>query len=202
MVLKTKVFTLNDENHNKDTSDETNSEDHVTMNNTDDNTEETGIAMVSLGDGCETTKNIADTSSMLFHNDFHNDEESSNDIPENTCSICLSELQEGDIVGDIPCGHVFHKDCLKEWLHKNNHCPICRAPNIASYPILTPARRETTETAAAEIGAASNNEDGGRSNDDIYVAHPSVGNIPFAVLREVTTTNENSQASVTQDVSA
>jgi hypothetical protein len=58
------------------------------------------------------------------------------DVPDNTCSICLSELEEGDWVGDIPCGHFFHKDCLKEWLFKNNHCPICRMAGIASHPVV------------------------------------------------------------------
>merc|ERR1712008_318106 len=35
------------------------------------------------------------------------------EIGENVCSICLGEIEEGDLVGDIPCGHIFHKDCLK-----------------------------------------------------------------------------------------
>ena len=59
------------------------------------------------------------------------------DVPDNnTCSICLCELEEGDWVGDIPCDHLFHKDCLKEWLVKNNHCPICRMTGIASHPVV------------------------------------------------------------------
>ena len=57
------------------------------------------------------------------------------EIGDNVCSICLCELEEGDLVGDIQCGHYFHKECLKEWLVKNNHCPICRMPGIASHPI-------------------------------------------------------------------
>jgi len=45
------------------------------------------------------------------------------------CSICLDD--EGD-EGDwrvLPCKHVFHKECLREWfcqwLHQNS-CPLCR----------------------------------------------------------------------------
>ncbi|OEU14457.1 hypothetical protein FRACYDRAFT_165323, partial [Fragilariopsis cylindrus CCMP1102] len=47
-------------------------------------------------------------------------------LTDNLCSICLCELVDGDIVGDIPCNHYFHKDCLKEWLMKSNLCPFCR----------------------------------------------------------------------------
>jgi hypothetical protein len=51
---------------------------------------------------------------------------------EKTCAICLSEIENGDIVGDIPCHHVFHKDCLKSWLQRCNRCPLCQQEGIAS----------------------------------------------------------------------
>lgn len=41
------------------------------------------------------------------------------------CAICLADLQEGDVVGDIPCQHCFHRECLKVWLQKQNRCPLC-----------------------------------------------------------------------------
>jgi hypothetical protein len=55
------------------------------------------------------------------------------------CAICLDRLEQGDVVGDIPCEHVFHKDCLKDWLRKKNRCPLCQrsdvaTPNIQSMP--------------------------------------------------------------------
>jgi hypothetical protein len=75
------------------------------------------------------------------------------DVPDNTCSICLCELEEGDWVGDIPCGHLFHKDCLKEWLVKNNHCPICRMTEIATHPVVAAANvRHEPQEQAAEPG--------------------------------------------------
>lgn len=50
----------------------------------------------------------------------------------NSCAICLVEIEEGDIVGDIPCHHVFHKECLKSWLQRSNRCPLCQQEGIAS----------------------------------------------------------------------
>lgn len=47
-----------------------------------------------------------------------------NESPE--CSVCLDDLQIGATALRIPCGHLFHEDCVKEWLKKSNECPVCR----------------------------------------------------------------------------
>lgn len=47
------------------------------------------------------------------------------------CSICLENYRTGQRVGLLSCGHVFHKDCVYNWL--NNYqktCPLCRANNV------------------------------------------------------------------------
>ena len=43
------------------------------------------------------------------------------------CSICLNDIKANSSVV-TPCGHLFHQDCLSEWLYTaNKHtCPICR----------------------------------------------------------------------------
>lgn len=42
------------------------------------------------------------------------------------CSICFvsGKRSEHDI---LPCGHVFHTDCILPWFRSNNTCPTCRA---------------------------------------------------------------------------
>eukprot|EP00416_Gambierdiscus_australes_P040780 CAMPEP_0171102908 /NCGR_PEP_ID=MMETSP0766_2-20121228/58625_1 /TAXON_ID=439317 /ORGANISM="Gambierdiscus australes, Strain CAWD 149" /LENGTH=356 /DNA_ID=CAMNT_0011563285 /DNA_START=65 /DNA_END=1135 /DNA_ORIENTATION=+ len=42
------------------------------------------------------------------------------------CSICLDELVAGQPALRIPCGHLYHEDCVKDWLRKSNECPVCR----------------------------------------------------------------------------
>ena len=39
----------------------------------------------------------------------------------------MDTLKKGDTVLDIECKHIFHSECLTEYLEKYNHiCPICR----------------------------------------------------------------------------
>jgi hypothetical protein len=60
-----------------------------------------------------------------------NDDDDDLDNPQApTCAICLEMLAQGTIVGDIPCGHYFHKACLKEWIPKRNSCPLCQEPLV------------------------------------------------------------------------
>jgi hypothetical protein len=44
----------------------------------------------------------------------------------NNCSICMSHYNIKNL-HTLNCNHVFHKDCINEWLTKNNTCPLCRA---------------------------------------------------------------------------
>ncbi|CAN4096313.1 unnamed protein product [Withania somnifera] len=46
------------------------------------------------------------------------------------CVVCMEGFQRG--VDDhhhgkkVPCGHVFHANCLTKWLSIRNSCPLCR----------------------------------------------------------------------------
>ncbi|KAJ3273712.1 hypothetical protein HDV01_003991 [Terramyces sp. JEL0728] len=42
-----------------------------------------------------------------------------------TCSICLCEYEQDEILRQLPCTHHFHKQCLDEWLRLNAKCPLC-----------------------------------------------------------------------------
>ncbi|XP_060669037.1 putative RING-H2 finger protein ATL19 [Ziziphus jujuba] len=43
------------------------------------------------------------------------------------CCICLEEYETGDRCQVFPvCNHVYHSNCIDNWLKKNSTCPICR----------------------------------------------------------------------------
>jgi|GEM_PF-5901295 predicted membrane channel-forming protein YqfA (hemolysin III family) len=50
------------------------------------------------------------------------------------CAICLADFQETEKVNQLPCHHIFHKDCLHPWVkermegYEESTCPTCRKP--------------------------------------------------------------------------
>ena len=43
------------------------------------------------------------------------------------CIICMEEFEKNEIVKLLPCEHIFHKNCIKQWLLKQKTCPFCKA---------------------------------------------------------------------------
>merc|ERR1712238_150956 len=49
-----------------------------------------------------------------------------------TCALCIDDYEVGDTIvwshDTTKCSHVYHQDCLLEWLTKGKkHCPVCRS---------------------------------------------------------------------------
>mmetsp|Transcript_191 Transcript_191/g.530 ORF Transcript_191/g.530 Transcript_191/m.530 type:complete len:295 (+) Transcript_191:144-1028(+) len=46
------------------------------------------------------------------------------------CSICLDDFDQQSLVMILPCGHIFHVRCGREWLKRGNVCPFrCSPPD-------------------------------------------------------------------------
>jgi hypothetical protein len=43
------------------------------------------------------------------------------------CIICMEEFIEKEKVKLLPCGHIFHINCIKQWLLKEKNCPFCKS---------------------------------------------------------------------------
>ena len=43
------------------------------------------------------------------------------------------EYNDGDDIGTLDCGHVFHTKCIKQWLMQKNLCPICKTTGLLTW---------------------------------------------------------------------
>eukprot|EP00917_Polyrhabdina_sp_WS-2016_P028252 GHVP01060323.1.p1 GENE.GHVP01060323.1~~GHVP01060323.1.p1 ORF type:complete len:585 (-),score=59.69 GHVP01060323.1:262-2016(-) len=56
-----------------------------------------------------------------------------NDIPNDLmCLICRDNMNEPSACRRLPCGHIFHTNCLQGWLDRQYTCPTCRVDLRAS----------------------------------------------------------------------
>jgi hypothetical protein len=47
------------------------------------------------------------------------------------CCICLESIKPDEDMGQLPCEHIYHYNCIEEWLMKTEYeqsCPLCKAP--------------------------------------------------------------------------
>ncbi|CAF0962574.1 unnamed protein product [Adineta steineri] len=49
---------------------------------------------------------------------------------ENKCSICWDEFEQNQLLRRLRCFHLYHQECIDNWLKDKNQCPICRIPPI------------------------------------------------------------------------
>jgi len=52
------------------------------------------------------------------------------------CVVCYENFVVGEATLQLPCGHIFHKECLVPWLERAHSCPFCRLelPGVAELP--------------------------------------------------------------------
>ena len=45
------------------------------------------------------------------------------------CTVCQDDFNEQDDVRVLPCEHIYHLDCIDDWLKIHSYkCPCCRKP--------------------------------------------------------------------------
>eukprot|EP00798_Chlamydomonas_sp_ICE-L_P024890 gene24890-10555_t len=59
-----------------------------------------------------------------------------------SCTVCLCEYEEGEMMRRLPCRHEFHLACIDKWMTQHTTCPVCRT---ALVPEPTPEELEAEQ---------------------------------------------------------
>ncbi|TVU33278.1 hypothetical protein EJB05_25071, partial [Eragrostis curvula] len=61
--------------------------------------------------------------------------EQPDDDAASKCPVCLNDVKEGEVVKQLPlCRHLFHQQCIDQWLRDKPTCPVCRSGVFATLP--------------------------------------------------------------------
>jgi hypothetical protein len=77
-------------------------------------------------------ENLEDIKVTLTQDEFNkfNKIQISNDNFEKynkQCNVCIEDYKINDFVIELPCKHLFHRECIENWLCKEKiSCPVCR----------------------------------------------------------------------------
>jgi len=119
-------------------------------------------------------------SSSSLYNDNNDDE---NGV---MCSICLEPFESEEEVAwskHMKCQHIFHADCLEQWLMKHDDCPICRKTFIEDVDLfqkelahdVIPTTENGDRTTSATSGRNNNDLEEDLDDDDDTVDGEDVG---------------------------
>ena len=88
------------------------------------------ISALSQNDNELRSEELNNSVSENFRNELEEKNVTNEMIDKkNECSICLDSFKENEKYIQLPCpekNHHFHSNCIKEWLSRNNTCPLCR----------------------------------------------------------------------------
>lgn len=76
---------------------------------------------------------------------------------QTVCGICSAIVQNLSDSQKTPCGHEFHKTCIKSHIKSSSNCPICKVSwtPAAKQATNSPAYGTRSQSAVATVTAAS-----------------------------------------------
>ncbi|KAG7396839.1 E3 ubiquitin-protein ligase synoviolin [Phytophthora boehmeriae] len=92
---------------------------------------------------------------------------------DRTCIICREEMTP-ETCKKLPCSHIFHVDCLKMWVQRQQTCPTCRS-TIPTGPARPTAVTEAPPAAARPVAENNNAPQAPAAGGDAAQPHAARG---------------------------
>mmetsp|Transcript_2978 Transcript_2978/g.4274 ORF Transcript_2978/g.4274 Transcript_2978/m.4274 type:complete len:390 (-) Transcript_2978:99-1268(-) len=149
---------------------------------------------------------VATTRSSFSH------ENNNNDSTGTMCSICLAEFESGDIVATssaiapasppavtevTTCPHIFHEECIKDWLKRNNSCPLCK---LQFADEVQHVRRNRTMNHHRRDRSNAANEDDEEDEEASLSLHSSSSSLTSLNQQQQQSQSQNGEAAQTQQL--
>ncbi|KAK9093965.1 hypothetical protein Scep_025434 [Stephania cephalantha] len=85
---------------------------------------------------------------------------------DSQCCVCLGEFEMKEQLHQIPtCNHIFHIECIHNWLHANTTCPLCRCSIVSSSTTNHPhSNNEDHQSPSISINSSSSSSLGPNLN--------------------------------------
>ena len=96
------------------------------------------------------------------------------------CIICREDMTFGQRVKKLQCGHLFHFQCLRTWLERQQSCPTCRQAIVV--------RRGATPDGQVRVGQQANVQDNDGNGNN---AAEEDANVNAPANREVDARRDN-----------
>jgi hypothetical protein len=93
-----------------------------------------GLERGGMGNGGNAAAVVPRQSTILLQSVLFEESSAANKSDSATCPICLCEMVIGDICKELPiCRHVYHTECIDEWLCRSAVCPLCRQDVVTEH---------------------------------------------------------------------
>lgn len=114
-----------------------------TLSGEEEYKEEEAIARIPLPPTFAPNLSQGEASVISSNFEYYDDDETD----DNVCAICLDGYEEGEVlISSKYCSHLFHKDCILEWLDKHDVCPCCRVDMVTDSEVNKAARELVGKT--------------------------------------------------------
>lgn len=77
------------------------------------------------------------------------------------CTVCMEDFALKESVRQLPCGHLYHNDCIVPWLEMHRTCPICRK----LFEVKEGSDTQSTPSSSQSRSNPSSSTPGGRYHD-------------------------------------